>query len=143
MSAEIPASHLDILEKEFMATVSTIRHKDGRISTNPISFDWDGEYLRFSTLKQRVKYRNLLADPQITVCVLSSENTTRYIEIRGRAVLEDDPEGAFQQAFWKKMTGEDEFRFDPPGAERVIVTVLAEQVSTPSLYGGKLEEYSR
>ena len=138
---QIPDSHLDILENEFIAMTSTIRHKDGLVSTNPVTFDWDGEQLRFSTLKQRVKYRNLLANPQITICIMSSENVTRYIEIRGHAELEDDPEGAFQQAVWKKHTGEDEFTLDPPGSERVIVTVVPEQVSTPTLYGGQLSEY--
>lgn len=142
VGATIPESHLDILEEEFMAVVSTLRHKDGVISSNPISFEWNGEHIQFSTLKQRVKYKNLLANPQITICIMSSKNTTRYVEIRGRAELIDDPEGSFQQAFWKKMTGEDEFTLDPPGAKRVIVKIIPEQVSAPALYGGQLADYS-
>lgn len=41
-----------------LAMVSTIGYKDGLISTNPVTFDWDGEHVRLSTLKSRVKYRN-------------------------------------------------------------------------------------
>jgi PPOX class probable F420-dependent enzyme len=138
----IPESHLDIVEQEFLAMVSSIRHQDGLISTNPVSIEWDGEYVRFSTLKQRVKYKNLLANPQITLCITSSKDTTRYIEIRGKAELTDDPQGAFQQAMWKRFTGEDQFPYDPPGAERVIVKIIPLQVSTPSLYGGQLKSYT-
>jgi hypothetical protein len=46
-----------ILETALLATVSTITHKDGLISTDPVGFDWDGGYVRLSTLKSRVKYR--------------------------------------------------------------------------------------
>ena len=138
----IPQSHLDIVEQEYLAMVSTIRHRDGLISTNPVSIDWDGEFVRFSTLKQRVKYRNLVANPQITLCITSSQDSTRYIEIRGTAELQDDPGGAFQRVMWKRFTGEDEFNFDPPDAERVIVKIVPLQVSTPSLYGGKMTTYT-
>jgi len=138
----IPASHLDIVEQEYLAMVSTIRHQDGLISTNPVSIDWDGEFVRFSTLKQRVKYKNLLASPQITLCITSSKDSTRYIEIRGTAELMDDPGGAFQRVMWKRFTGEDEFPYDPPGAERVIVKIVPLQVSTPTLYGGRMTTYT-
>lgn len=139
--ATIPETHLDILQ-ERLGVVSTLRHSDGRVSTNPVSFEWDGEHIRFSTLKQRVKYRNLLANPQLTFCVISSKDPTRYLEIRGRAQLQDDPGGAFQLAMWQRMTGEAEFTYDPPGSERVIVTLVAEQVSAPLLYGGQMSRFA-
>jgi len=133
----VPESHLDIMQ-EFQATISTLRAKDGLISTNPIVFDYDGTYVRFSTLKARVKYQNLKADPRITFCVVSSKDMTRYVEIRGKAQLEDDPTGAFQLKLWQRMTGLDTFDLDPEGAERVTVTIIPEQISTPLLYGGQL-----
>lgn len=138
----IPSTHLDIVEQEYLAMVSTIRHQDGLISTNPVSIDWDGQFVRFSTLKQRVKYKNLLANPQITLCLTSSKDTTRYIELRGTAELTDDPGGAFQRAMWKRFTGEDDFTYDPPGSERVIVKIVPLQVSTPNLYGGQMTAYT-
>jgi hypothetical protein len=64
--APIPDTHVGILETALLATVSTISPKDGLISTNPVSFDWDGEYVRLSTLKSRVKHRNLVANPLVT-----------------------------------------------------------------------------
>lgn len=137
-TSEVPESHVGILESARLAMVSTIRHKDGLISTNPVGFDWDGEYVRISTLKSRVKYRNLVANPLITFCALDPVMPTRYIEIRGRAEISEDPTAALA----RKLGGQEggtKFDLDAPGAERVIVKIVAEQVSTPTLYGGKLD----
>lgn len=134
----VPDSHKAILETAVFAFVSTIRAKDQLISTNPVGFDWDGETLRFSTLKSRIKYRNLQADSRLTICVLDPVNPTRYVEIRGHAELADDPDGSLNQKIYRKNMGRD-FDLDEPDAERVIVTVMAEQVSTPLLYGGRLD----
>jgi PPOX class probable F420-dependent enzyme len=133
----IPESHLDIMEG-FQATVSTVRHRDGLISTTPDTFDWDGEFVRFSTLKSRVKYNNLLANPQITLCIIAPSDFTRYIEIRGTAELTDDPGGAFNLAIFKRLTGMDDFPYDEADAQRVTVKIIPSQISTPSLYGGQL-----
>ncbi|MEQ9396629.1 PPOX class F420-dependent oxidoreductase [Haliea sp.] len=134
----VPDSHKAILETAIFAFVSTIRAKDQFISTNPVSFDWDGDKLRFSTLKSRIKYKNLQADSRITICVLDPVNPTRYVEIRGHASLADDPDGSLNQKIYRKNMGRD-FDMDEPGAERVIVTVEPEQVSAPLLYGGRLD----
>lgn len=134
----VPESHVGILESARIGLISTIRHQDGLISTNPVGFDWDGEHVRFSTLKSRVKYKNLLANPLITFCVLDPAMPTRYIEIRGRAEISEDPTAALA----RKMSGQQggtKFELDKPGAERVIVKIIADQVSTPTLYGGKLD----
>jgi PPOX class probable F420-dependent enzyme len=137
----VPASHLAILETAPLAMVSTIRHKDGQISTNPVGFDWDGESFRFSTLKERVKYTNLLHNPLLTVCILDPVDATRYIEIRGVAEITDDPQGTLNKKVYRKSRGQDaEFDLDGPGVHRVIVTLLPHQVSAPLLYGGRLEK---
>lgn len=49
--APIPDTHVGILKTALLATVSTISHRDGLISTNPVGFDWDGEHVRLSTLQ--------------------------------------------------------------------------------------------
>jgi len=137
-SNKVPESHVAILESARVAMVSTIRHKDGLISTNPVGFDWDGEHVRISTLKSRVKYRNLLANPLITFCALDPNMGTRYIEIRGRAEISEDPTAALARKLFGQQDGTS-FKLDEPGAERVVVKIIAEQVSTPTLYGGKLD----
>lgn len=136
---KVPESHVGILESAQVAMVSTIRHKDGLISTNPVGFDWDGEHVRISTLKSRVKYRNLMANPLITFCVLDPNMGTRYVEIRGRAEISEDPTAALARKLFGQQGGT-RFELDEPGAERVVVKIVAEQVSTPTLYGGQLDQ---
>ena len=67
---EIPESHRGILAANSLGLLSTIRHKDGLISTNPVSHVGDGECVRVSTIKGRVKYDKLLADSRGTFCVV-------------------------------------------------------------------------
>lgn len=135
---KIPEKHAAILEKVQLAFVSTLRHTDGYISTNPVGFIWDGEYLRFSTLKDRVKYQNLQHDPRITVCVLDPDDHTHYIEIRGVAEISEDPDRVFLQQIVDHYQGPAKFDHDAPESERVIVKVIPHEVSSPLLYGGRL-----
>jgi PPOX class probable F420-dependent enzyme len=128
-----------ILETALLATVSTISHKDGLISTNPVGFDWDGGYVRLSTLKSRVKYRNLVANPQVTFCAVDPKMPMRYIEIRGYAQLSDDPEGTLSRKMFRRMSG-NETDHDEPPADRVIIKIIPTQVSTPTLYGGRHDQ---
>src|ERR1700751_1109473 len=135
--AQIPESHVGILENALLAVISTISYKDGLISTNPMGFDWDGDYVRISTLKSRVKYRTLLSNAQITFCAVDPEMGTRYIEIRGYAEISDDPE----KSLAKKIAGGSWTpEMDGPGAERVIIKIVPTRVSTPTLYGGQLDQ---
>jgi len=138
-AAEIPRTHVSILEKAQLAIVSTIRHKDGYISTNPMGFYWDGEHIWFSTFKERVKYPNLVQNPQMTVCIIDPEEGTRYIEIRGSVELADDSDKRMlHQIFNKGREEKAEFDLDAPGVHRVSVKLIPHQVSTPLLYGGKM-----
>ena len=135
--APIPKSHVGILENALLAMVSTISHRDGLISTNPVGFDWDGNYVRVSTLKSRLKYRNLLSNAQITFCAVDPAMGTRYVEIRGYAEISDDPENELA----KKIAGGSWTPdMDGPGAERVIIKIVPTRVSTPTLYGGQLDQ---
>jgi PPOX class probable F420-dependent enzyme len=138
--ARIPDTHVGILETALLATVSTISHRDGLISSNPVGFDWDGEHIRLSTLKSRLKYRNLVANPQITLCVVDPKVPTRYLEIRGFAELIDDPEATLSRKLFGRMTGEEmPPDLDPPGDMRAIIKIVPTKVSAPDLYGGRLD----
>ncbi len=137
--APIPDTHVGILETALLAMVSTIGCRDGLISTNPVGFDWDGEHVRLSTLKSRVKYGNLLANPQVTFCAVDPKMPTRYIEIRGYAQISEDPEGTLSAKLFRRMSG-NEMDLDEPGAERVIIKIIPTRVSTPTLYGGRHDQ---
>jgi PPOX class probable F420-dependent enzyme len=140
---DIPAEYHDILEAKCFPHVATMR-PDGMISNNPICALWDGEYLRFSTTKGRVKYHNMVADDRVALSIPDPKNIWRYIEIRGRVTLEDDVDRSFINQVARKYMDQDEYPFDRPGDERVTATVHPEQVSAlgvnPQYNDGQIPE---
>ena len=135
----IPPEHHALLTKQGMGVLTTIR-TDGALSTNPVGFLWDGECIRISTIKTRVKYQSILNDPRIAFCVQLFKNPMDYIEIRGTASVEDDPDRAFLRKQFLAGTGEEPPEdMDPPGTERVVITLHPHKVSAPRMYGGRFD----
>ncbi len=128
----IPAYVDDILADKPTAYLATMR-SDGRMSVTPMAVMYDGEHLLLSTTKDRMKYRNLLADDRVTVCVPHRNNPNRYVEVRGRASLIDDTDRSFINSIAKAYMNVDVYPFDRPGQERVVLRVFAEQVSAPRI----------
>lgn len=126
--ATIPESHYPILEDKCYPIVCTLR-KDGLISANPVSMLWENGQVRFSTVKNRMKYKNLVRDARLTLCISSPEDPLYYIEIRGRAQMEDDVKREFIDRIAQKYLGMESYPYDNPGDERVTVTIIPEQVS--------------
>ena len=131
-SAPIPDQVHDILTDKPTGFVATVR-PDGMLSVTPVGLMFDGDVVRFSTTKDRKKYRNLQRDDRITIAVAHRNNPNRYIEVRGRALLEDDDDHAFIDSIAQHYMGVERYPFDRPGQERVTVTIVAEHVSTPEI----------
>lgn len=131
-SAPIPEHVHDILTDLPTGHIATLR-EDGRISVNPVALIFDGTHVRVSTIKSRMKYKNLMRDDRVAISVPHRNNPNRYVEIRGRALVEDDPERAFVNEIARVYMGADEYPFDKPGDERATITIIAEQVSTPAI----------
>jgi len=130
----IPASHLDIVEAKGLSFVTTVR-PDGMLSVHPVSVIAEAGTLKFSTMKDRGKVRNLLHDNRVSVCIPDSANPLRYIEVRGRARIEADSDRSFIDRIAREFLGVERYPYDPPGAERVTVVVEIEQVSVPRVHG--------
>lgn len=128
----VPASHHDILVDRPTGHLATLR-PDGRLSVSPVSLMWDGTHVRVSTVKSRQKYRNLVADPRCAISIPHRNNPNRYVELRGIAELNDDVDRSFINSVARHYLGVDEYPFDVPGAERVTITIHAEQVSAPEI----------
>ena len=121
---EIPEAHAAILGGNTFGVVSTLREKDGLIST----------------IKGRVKYTNLLANPMITFCVVDREDIMKYVEIRGHASITDDPDRAFLRSTLEAGGMEMPENLDPPGTERVVIRIHPQRSSSPMLYGGRFHQ---
>jgi hypothetical protein len=132
MTPEIPAAVHDILTDKPTGYVATMR-PDGRMSVTPVGLLFEDGTVRFSTTKDRKKYRNLLHDDRITMTVPHRNNPNRYVELRGRAQLDDDPDHAFIDRIARHYMGVERYPFDRPGQERVTVTILLEHVSAPDI----------
>ena len=135
----IPDEHKQILSANVLGVLSTVRAKDGLISSNPVGYVLEGERVCISTAKHRVKYRSLVADPRVCFCVVDHADPTRYVELRGHATLEDDPGSEFLRRAFPQMSGGAEMPedLDAPGTERVVVRIHPHQSSSPRVYGGR------
>ena len=128
----IPEHLHTLLEGSPIAFMTTMR-PDGRMSTTPMAVMFDGTHLRLSTTEDRKKFRNLERDDRITVCVVQPGNLNRYVEVRGRAMLESDPDRTFINSIAKRYMGEDRYPFDRAWQKRVTITVIAEAISAPDV----------
>jgi PPOX class probable F420-dependent enzyme len=118
----IPDGYETLLERPLYGHLATVR-PDGLPQVNPMWFDWDGERLRFTHTTKRQKYRNLAANPNVTMSISDPDNPYRYLEVRG--VLEEvvpDPTGAFYLHLNDRYSGP--VTEPPPDkADRVILVV--------------------
>jgi PPOX class probable F420-dependent enzyme len=128
----IPAFVHDILDDNPTGYLGTIR-PDGELSITPLALMFDGETIRLSTTMDRKKYRNLLADSRVALCVPHRKNPNRYVEVRGTARLVPDPERVFINSVARKYMDADVYPFDPPGTERVTIEIVPHQVSAPKI----------
>lgn len=125
----IPQKELGILESKALAHVATIGRK-GEPQSNPVWFDWDGTYLRFSQTKTRQKYHNVQHNPHIALSMTDPNNPYHYLEVRGKVVrIEEDPDKHFINAMAKKYLGQDTYPYNQPGDERVVVYVQPEHTT--------------
>jgi PPOX class probable F420-dependent enzyme len=126
--ATVPDTYRDLLDAKGFAHLATIE-ADGCPQTTPMWYLWDDEHLLFSTIKHRRKYRNLLRDRRVAVSIVDPDNPYRYVQIRGLAHIEDDPEGHIHQALVTKYIGAGITPWDEPGAERIALKVAIVRVS--------------
>jgi PPOX class probable F420-dependent enzyme len=90
----IPEEYMDLVERPVYASVATIR-PDGAPQNNPMWFLWDGEFLYFTHMRTRQKYRNVSAEPRVSLSIMDPEQPFRYVEIRGTVErIDEDPTAA-------------------------------------------------
>jgi PPOX class probable F420-dependent enzyme len=87
----------------------------------------DGSDVLFSTVAGRVKHRNMLRDPRVSVSVLDSSDPENYVELRGRVSMVPDPGRRLHLELAEKY-GQDPGE-DAPGAARVVVRMAVEKAA--------------
>jgi PPOX class probable F420-dependent enzyme len=124
----IPASHADLLERPLYGHLATIR-PDGGVQVNPMWFEFDGEFIRFTHTSTRQKYRNLMANPVAAFSINDPDQPYRYLEVRGVLDhVDPDPEGAFYRQLSRRYGRGDQ---PPPDApDRVVLFIRPAATST-------------
>jgi hypothetical protein len=74
-NTEVPASHVDLLDKPMFAHLATVR-PDGSPQTQVMWFVWDGERIRMTHTMTRQKYRNFQREPRVALSIADPANRT-------------------------------------------------------------------
>jgi PPOX class probable F420-dependent enzyme len=128
MSAPIPDDLRDLVDRPLFAALGTVR-PDNTVQVNPMWFDFDGEHLRFTHTTYRAKYRNLQANPSMSLLVIDPDDPQRYVELRGALdKIEPDPEGDFYVHLGRRYGDADQAP-PPDAADRVVLFMRIDKVA--------------
>jgi PPOX class probable F420-dependent enzyme len=134
MAPPIPARVVDLLGRPQQGFLSTVR-PDGELSVVPVAPMFDGEAVWVSSLRQSRKVRNLASDPRASLCVVDRENPMRYALFRGQADVLADPDRLKVNEMARFYMDLEEYPYDRPGDERVVIRIKATAVSSPRVHG--------
>jgi PPOX class probable F420-dependent enzyme len=115
----------EVLEGPHFAVLAT-SNADGRPQSSVIFVKRDGDTVVFSTIKNRLKTRNMARDPRVSLLVVD-KHKGRYVEIRGSVEITDDPDKRLLYEMYDRYMG----GMPPPpepDAERLIVRLRPEKV---------------
>jgi PPOX class probable F420-dependent enzyme len=118
---------LKLLDGKNYAVLATL-NADGSPQTSAMWIGRDGDDLLFSTVEGRVKHRNMLRDPRVSVTVLDAGDPENYVELRGRVTMTPDIGRKIDTQLSWKYDGKDPDP-DRPGAVRVVVRMTIDKAT--------------
>ena len=127
MAFSLSPETIRLLDGPNYAVLATV-NKDGSPQTSAMWVGRDGDDLLMSTVEGRVKHKNMVRDPRISVTVIDTEDPENYVELRGTVTMTPDTGRAFDTSLSWKYDGRDPDP-DRPGAVRVIVRMRVERVT--------------
>jgi PPOX class probable F420-dependent enzyme len=89
----LPDNVKKFLDKPNLAVLATLS-PSGRPQATPVWFMLDGNEILINTSKERVKMRNLKANPRMSVVIVDRDNPYAYVQIRGVVTSFDEKNGA-------------------------------------------------
>ena len=127
MGIPLSDATLRLLDGRNYAVLATV-NPDGSPQTSAMWVGRDGSDLLFSTVEGRVKHRNMLRDPRVSVTVLDSSDPENYVELRGRVSMTPDVGRKVDTQLSWKYDAKDPDE-DRPGAVRVVVRMVVERAT--------------
>lgn len=103
---------------------------DGSPQVTETWVDTDGEHVLINSVQTHVKVKNIERDPRVAVAVAARDDTSRYVQIRGR-VVSVTTEGAVEhiEQLAQKYTGKPYTWYGGRDQVRVILTIVPEHIS--------------
>ena len=123
----VPESHRDLLDAPF-ATLATVG-PNGRPQMSTVCFlASENGTVQLSLNATRQKSRNMVDNPKVALHILDTEESSRYLELRGDATVEPDLDYVFADRLGAKYGGLNLRNMDRPGEHRTVVTVSLTRV---------------
>jgi PPOX class probable F420-dependent enzyme len=115
----------EVMDGPHVAILAT-SNRDCRPQSSVIFVKRDGDTVVFSTIKGRLKTRNMTRDPRVSLLVLDTK-MGRYVEIRGTVDITEDPKKTLLYEMYDRYM--DSATPPPePDAERLIVRIAPEKL---------------
>lgn len=127
MGIPLSGATIRLVDGKNYAVLATL-NADGSPQTSVVWVGRDGGDLLFSTVQGRVKHRNMVRDPRVSVSVIDSADPENYVELRGRVSLSPDPGRQLDTQLSWKYDGRDPGP-DRPGAVRVVVRMEVDKAT--------------
>lgn len=125
-STTIPQGLEDLLDAK-VASLTTLG-PDGAPQATLVWFAYNRELSRFqiSLSDDRLKVRNLLARPKVSLMIFDPADQFRYLDVRGTASTEPDDGFGWADEFITPKYGADVRDF--PGANRLVITIEPDNI---------------
>ena len=130
MPISLSATTVRLLDGPNYAVLATV-NSDGSPQTSAMWVGRDGDDLLMSTVEGRVKHRNMVRDPRVSVTVLDSADPENYVELRGSVTMTPDIGRRVDTELSWKYDGKDPDQ-DRPGAVRVAVRIAVHKATGPA-----------
>ncbi len=97
---------------------------DGSPHVTPVWVDHDGDFVLVNTAMGRVKQKNTLRDPRVSISIINQDNPYNRIVIQGR-VIGQISEGAEAHIdkLTTKYTGAKKYQRSSPNEKRVVIRI--------------------
>ncbi len=119
---ELSQDDLALIREKQLAHLATV-DSDGSPHVTPVWVDTDGKHVIINTAEGRVKHRNILKDPRVSVSIVDRENDYRTLWIKGTAKFDSTGADEHIDAMAMKYLGQDKYPFRQPGEVRVKVII--------------------
>ena len=112
-----------LFQQKNLIFISTI-NSDGSPQLTPVWGNYDDGYVLVSTAEGRLKHKNVLRDPRVSISVVDHDNPLNMTTIKGE-VIEIIPDYDYIHAnkLTKQYMGVDEYPFKRDGEKRIIFKI--------------------